>query len=159
MKERQQEKKNLLLWKCLKIMPHGTMKFQIAFWALRPTSTKKTGSLLFLSWNPEVLWIFFNLPWTDSSFWIWIFFQIPRPGDSLILKFFKHHNWYGSLILNFSNTQNHWVLKSNTRLTQESYLSSWKTQGSGFGLRRKRQQTQKGMMGISWRQKKTWTNL
>jgi hypothetical protein len=23
-------------------MPHGTLKFQIAFWALRPTCTKKT---------------------------------------------------------------------------------------------------------------------
>jgi hypothetical protein len=27
-----------LLWKCL--WSHGTLKFQIAFWALRPTSTK-----------------------------------------------------------------------------------------------------------------------
>jgi hypothetical protein len=28
--------------KVFKMMPHGTLKFQIAFWAFRPTCTRKT---------------------------------------------------------------------------------------------------------------------
>jgi hypothetical protein len=38
-KKGNKEKKNLTL-KVLEMMPHGTLKFQIVFWALRPTSTK-----------------------------------------------------------------------------------------------------------------------
>jgi hypothetical protein len=35
------KKKKIFTLKVFEMMPHGTLKFQIVFWALRPTSTKK----------------------------------------------------------------------------------------------------------------------
>jgi hypothetical protein len=35
------KKKNLFVLKLFEMMPHGTLKFQIAFWAFKPTSTKR----------------------------------------------------------------------------------------------------------------------
>jgi hypothetical protein len=35
------KKKKIFTSKVFEMMPHGTLKFQIVFWALRPTSTKE----------------------------------------------------------------------------------------------------------------------
>jgi hypothetical protein len=40
-KRKATREKNIFTLKVFEIMPHGTLKFQIAFWALRPTSSKK----------------------------------------------------------------------------------------------------------------------
>ncbi len=59
MKERQQEKKILYfesVWN--DAMSHGTLKFQIEFWALKPTSTKEIQQYMqqFVeSWDWQVL--------------------------------------------------------------------------------------------------------
>jgi len=45
-KKGNKKKKNFTL-KVFEMMPHGTLKFQIVFWALRPTSTNNAGFIIY----------------------------------------------------------------------------------------------------------------